>query len=314
MVVLFVILTVGGGMVLANQIVGPNDSWAEYNPELVTSLNLSMYVLSSNGNASQSILLTSISPADDGTTFVSTILTPGFSSFINILTNGADNNMVVSMKSPSGNSQFGALSSESLWFGHGIDSSYWAGIGAITNVGLKVNDASHFMGTNYLVKIFEIILFGGFFLHVFLGIVLQVKNWMARPVRYKVNSKSTTPFLSKYMIYTGVIVLIFIGIHLMNFFFIKIGWVESPVDMLEGGEPDFYTAAEWLFTQPLYSIVYILLIIVLGFHLNHAFQAAFQTLGLEHKKYTPAIKIAGTLYSIFIPFGFILIPIYFLFI
>ena len=176
------------------------------------------------------------------------------------------------------------------------------------------NDASHFMGTNYLVKIFEIILFGGFFLHVFLGIVLQVKNWMARPVRYKVNSKSTTPFLSKYMIYTGVIVLIFIGIHLMNFFFIKIGWVESPVDMLEGGEPDFYTAAEWLFTQPLYSIVYILFIIVLGFHLNHAFQAAFQTLGLEHKKYTPAIKIAGTLYSIFIPFGFILIPIYFLFI
>jgi succinate dehydrogenase / fumarate reductase, cytochrome b subunit len=174
-------------------------------------------------------------------------------------------------------------------------------------------DASHFMGTNYVVKIFEIILFGGFFLHVFIGIVLQIKNWMSRPVRYRVTNKTTTPFLSKYMIYTGAIVLIFLIIHLMNFFFVKLGWVESPVDLLEGGEPDFYATAEWFFSQPVYSIVYILLIIVLGFHLNHAFQAAFQTLGLEHKKYTPAIKIAGNLYSIFIPLGFILIPIYFLY-
>ena len=175
-------------------------------------------------------------------------------------------------------------------------------------------DASHFMGTNYVVKIFEIVLFGGFILHIFLGIVLQVKNWMSRPVRYKVGNKSTTPFLSKYMIYTGAIVLIFLAIHLMNFFFIKFGWVESPVEMLEGGEPDFYATAEWLFIQPVYSIIYILLIIVLGLHLYHAFQAAFQTLGLEHKKYNPVIKMAGTLFSIFIPFGFILIPIYFLFI
>ena len=175
-------------------------------------------------------------------------------------------------------------------------------------------DASHFMGTNYVVKIFEVVLFGGFILHIMFGIILQVRNWMSRPVRYKVTNKTTTPFLSKYMIYTGAIVLIFLVIHLINFFFIKIGWVESPVDMLEGGEPDFYSAAEWLFTQPVYSVVYISLIIVLGFHLNHAFQAAFQTLGLEHKKYTPAIRIAGTLYSIFIPFGFILIPLYFLFI
>jgi succinate dehydrogenase / fumarate reductase, cytochrome b subunit len=175
-------------------------------------------------------------------------------------------------------------------------------------------DAAHFMGTNYVVKAFEVVLFGGFILHIILGVILQIRNWLSRPVRYKVLNRTTTPFLSKYMIYTGIVVFIFLIIHLMNFFFVKFGWVQSPVDMLENGEPDFYSTAEYLFSQPLYSIMYIVLIIILGFHLYHAFQSAFQTLGLDHKKYTPAIRTFGILYSIFIPLGFILIPIYFLFI
>jgi len=138
--VLFAMFLATSSICSANQIVGPDLNWAVLQSESVSSLNLSVYMLDSSGNPSQNILLTSVSPADDGTTFVSTILTPGFASFINILTNGADNNMVVSMKSPSGNSQFGTLTSESLWFGHSIDSSYWAGFNAVTNIGLKIND------------------------------------------------------------------------------------------------------------------------------------------------------------------------------
>ncbi len=176
------------------------------------------------------------------------------------------------------------------------------------------SDAAHFMGTNYVVKVFELVLFSGFILHILLGILLQLKNWSSRPVRYAVSNKTTTPLLSKYMIYTGAIVFIFLAIHMMNFFFIKLGWVKSPVALAEGGEPDFYATAIWLFAQPLYSIMYIVLIAVLGFHLNHAFQAAFQTLGLQNKKYTPAITCAGRFYAIVVPLGFIIIPIYFLFI
>jgi succinate dehydrogenase / fumarate reductase, cytochrome b subunit len=175
-------------------------------------------------------------------------------------------------------------------------------------------DAAHFMGTNYVVKVFEIVLFGGFLLHILLGIILQVRNWISRPVRYAVNNRSTTPFLSKYMIYTGAIVFIFLAIHMVNFYFIKIGLVGENAPRLEGGEPDFYVIAQQLFALPGYSVLYILLFIVLGFHLNHAFQAAFQTLGLQNKKYTPAITLAGRFYAIIVPFGFIIIPIYFLFI
>ena len=172
------------------------------------------------------------------------------------------------------------------------------------------NDAATFMGTNYVVKVFEVILFACFIFHILLGIILQVQNWMSRPVRYAVNNKSTTPFLSKYMIWTGGIVFIFLVIHLMNFYAIKLGWVSGP--MLSKNEPDFYQRAIDLFSQPSYSLVYILLFIVLGVHLNHAFQAAFQSLGLNFTKYTKCIEWFGLIYSIVIPSGFIIIPIYFL--
>ena len=172
------------------------------------------------------------------------------------------------------------------------------------------NDAAHFMGTNYVVKVFEIVLFAGFIFHVLLGILLQVQNWMSRPVRYAVGNRSETPFLSKYMIWTGGIVFIFLVIHLINFYAIKLGWVDGP--RLADGEPDFFRRAVELFSLPAYSLFYIVLIIVLGFHLNHAFQAAFQSLGLNFTKYTKCIEWFGVIFSIVIPLGFIIIPIYFL--
>jgi len=173
--------------------------------------------------------------------------------------------------------------------------------------------AAHFMGTNYIVKVFEIVLFGGFIFHILLGIILQVQNWMARPVRYHVGNKTKTPFLSKYMIYTGGIIFIFLLIHFVNFYFIKIGLVSNPNVSAEG-EPDFYTITGQLFMNPWYCVFYILMFVVLGFHLNQAFQAAWQTLGANHPRYNDCIRRFGTFYAIVVPLGFIIIPIYYLFI
>jgi len=173
------------------------------------------------------------------------------------------------------------------------------------------NDAAHFMGTNYVVKVFEVILLAGFILHIFLGIILQVHNWLSRPVRYRVTNRTHTPFLSKYMIYTGAIILIFLIIHFFNFYFIKLGWV-SNANLSPEGEPNFYIIARQLFAIPAYSVLYIVLFVVLGFHLYHAFQSAFQSLGLNNKTYTPAIELVGVIYSVLIPLGFIFIPVYFL--
>ena len=97
-----------------------------------------------------------------------------------------------------------------------------------------------------------------------------------------------------------------------NFYFRKMGWVTNDITMGDG-EPDFYKVTIALFSNNAYSILYIVLIAVLGFHLNHAFQAAFQSLGLNHPKYTPCIKSFSTVYSIIIAVGFCIIPIFFMF-
>ena len=170
--------------------------------------------------------------------------------------------------------------------------------------------ASHFMSTNYIIKIFEIVLFGGFIIHIFYGIILTLQNWASRPVGYYVSNKTNTSFFSKYMIWTGLIVFTFLAIHFMNFYFVKLGLV--PVPNGAADKHDFYHMAINLFQSPVYSIIYIILIATLGFHLNHAIQSAVQTLGLNHDKYMPCIKICSTIYAIIVAVGFIIIPVYFL--
>jgi len=169
-----------------------------------------------------------------------------------------------------------------------------------------------FMTTNILIKIIEVFLFGGFILHIIYGIYVQVQNWLARPVKYVKKNHSQTSFFSKYMIHTGAIIIVFLIIHFMNFYFVKLGWVDIP----EGaeGRHDFYNMVINLFKNPFYSWLYIIFMLFLSFHLNHAFQSAFQTLGLNHKKYTPIINFIGIAYSIIIPLGFIIIPLYILYV
>jgi succinate dehydrogenase / fumarate reductase, cytochrome b subunit len=168
-----------------------------------------------------------------------------------------------------------------------------------------------FMTTNILIKIMEIALFGGIILHILYGFVLQIQNWLARPVRYVKVNHSQTSFFSKYMIHTGVIILVFMAIHFINFYFVKLGWVAVP----EGaeGKHDFYNMVLNLFRNPFYSWIYVGFMAVLSFHLNHAFQSAFQTLGWEHKRYTPIVNFIGTAYSIIVPAGFAIIPLYVLY-
>lgn len=170
--------------------------------------------------------------------------------------------------------------------------------------------AVEFMTTNPLIKIMEIFLFGGFAIHILIGVTIQIQNWMARPIRYKVEGFSHLSFFSKYMIHTGAIIFIFLCVHFTNFYFVKLGWVNPPVGV---GREDFYQMATLLFADKFYAILYVVLMIFLGFHLHHAFQSAFQTLGLNHTKYTPFIKAVSTIYSIVVPLGFASIPLFFIF-
>jgi succinate dehydrogenase / fumarate reductase, cytochrome b subunit len=176
--------------------------------------------------------------------------------------------------------------------------------------GVTFHKAVTFMTTNPLIKVMEVFLFGGLFLHMLIGAYLWLKNRMARPTRYYKMNSSKTSFLSKYMLYTGILVAVFLAIHFMNFYFVKLGWVDVPAGISDSH--DFYNMAIALFSNSTYSLIYIVLMVVLAFHLYHAFQSAFQTFGWNHTRYTPIIKTLAVIYSVVVPAGFAVIPVYFM--
>lgn len=164
------------------------------------------------------------------------------------------------------------------------------------------NKAAHFMATFPIVKIIEILLIAAILIHVFYGILLQIQNWLARPVGYVSGNKSETSFFSKFMIWTGASVMTFLILHFFNFYFIRLGFVE-------GNPEDFYSVAHRLFKIPAYNFIYLFCFSLLGLHLFHAFSSAFQTLGLNHRIWTPVVKVFALIYSIAIPIGFAIISI-----
>jgi len=172
------------------------------------------------------------------------------------------------------------------------------------------NVAAHFMASNPLIKVMEMTLFAGFILHILVGLILQIQNWMARPKRYKIEGYSHTSFFSKFMIHTGIVILIFLVLHLLDFYF-KLKFGEVPNVIINGHDyPDMGLLVVEKFSNTGFMVFYVIALIILGFHLHHAFQSAFQSLGLDHTTYTPVIKAVGLLYSIVVALGFIIIPLY----
>jgi succinate dehydrogenase / fumarate reductase cytochrome b subunit len=164
------------------------------------------------------------------------------------------------------------------------------------------NKAAHFMATFPLVKIMEVVLIGAILIHISWGILLQIQNWLARPIGYVSGNKSETSFFSRFMIWTGASVLTFLTLHFFNFYFIKIG-------LVAGDPEDFYSVAHNLFKIPAYNYIYLVCFTLLGFHLYHAFASAFQTLGLNHRIWTPVVKVVALVYAIVLPAGFAFISI-----
>ncbi len=155
-----------------------------------------------------------------------------------------------------------------------------------------------------IVRVIEVILTAIFVYHIFYGFMLWLENKKARPQQYKISGRSkNTDIFSRTTIQTGSIIFIFLIIHLQTFWY---------PNNFSGGEVNLYNIVTGWFANWIYSVFYVIAMILLGFHLNHGFQSAFQTFGWNHKKYFPLIQKLGTIYAIIMAVGFASIPIYFL--
>jgi succinate dehydrogenase / fumarate reductase cytochrome b subunit len=180
--------------------------------------------------------------------------------------------------------------------------------------GNAFNIYSHFMGTNPVIRTMEFVLLAGFVFHIWDAIALTRRNKAARPVGYAHNRPSeNSNWSSRNMGLLGTVILVFLIIHLYNFFIPTKTGELGPV-MIEGMEyENLYVKVVEAFQNPLYVGLYVISMIALAFHLIHGFQSAFQTLGINHKKYTPAIKTIGYGFSVLVCLGFAAMPLYFFF-
>ena len=136
-------------------------------------------------------------------------------------------------------------------------------------------------------------------IHILTAIYLYFENLAARPVKYvmKQNAGGRT-LASSIMPYTGAYILFFVIVHLINFRFI------------DQGSQTMFDVVSQAFANPFYALFYTLSVVVTAFHVSHGFWSAFQTLGLFHPKYTPAINRLGLVFALVVGIGFGLIPIY----
>ncbi len=178
--------------------------------------------------------------------------------------------------------------------------------------GETFNKGAEFMGTNWIIRTMEIVLFLGLILHMVQALVLTMENRKARPVAYaSVNGAANSSWYSRSMGLLGTLILMFLIIHLKHF------WVESrftdhiahnEYEKLPGQETLFREMME-VFENPIVVLVYVLAMVSLAYHLMHGFQSAFQTLGLNHRKYTPQIKKCGIIFSVVISVLFASMPV-----
>ncbi len=174
--------------------------------------------------------------------------------------------------------------------------------------GLLFNEGAEFMATNPIIKVMEYVLFAGLILHMVQSLILTMQNAKARPVKYAVNNgKANSKWYSRSMGILGSLLLMFLIIHLAHF------WVKSRFTGLPGvdsnGNENLYAVMQEVFRIWWVVVIYVLGVLALCYHLLHGFQSAFQTLGLNHPKYTPVIKAVGFWFSIIICLLFAAMPI-----
>jgi succinate dehydrogenase / fumarate reductase cytochrome b subunit len=165
-----------------------------------------------------------------------------------------------------------------------------------------------FLIHNPVVLAIEIFLFASIVGHALLGATLWLTNKMKRPIKYELfRLKDNATLSSRTMIWSGSTIFCFLVIHLRSFF------IPLYPSRFGGPEISSYELIVQVFANPWYVVFYLAAFFLLGYHLRHGFQSAFQTLGLRNKTYTPFLDFLAFFVWFGIPALYAWIPIYFFF-
>lgn len=178
----------------------------------------------------------------------------------------------------------------------------------VNDGGLTFNRAAYFMLHNYFIRFLEIGLFAVFVLHIIQGLLLWKQNKAARKIDYeKKKFPKEIKWYSRYMGWLGTFVLLFLVMHLYQF------WATTKDELyFHGPVINLYEQMKEIFTNPVWFVLYMIGLASLLFHLLQGFQSAFQTFGINHRRWVYIIKGIGVIYSVVICLLFASMPIAFM--
>lgn len=170
--------------------------------------------------------------------------------------------------------------------------------------------ANFLLSMGPLFYLVEVVLLAFFVFHITMGISIWLRTRRARKSSYGKYETKGGPSLqglsSRSMVVTGIILLVFLVIHLASF---KFGpYYETTV----GGETirDLRTLLEENFAKPTYAFGYTAVMLILALHLRHGIWSALQSLGAMKPRLTPIIYTIGTIIGLLIAIGFFVLPLY----
>ena len=171
------------------------------------------------------------------------------------------------------------------------------------------NEISHFMGNNPLVQfVLQPILIFGVVFHFTMGFVLEIQNRKSRAIQYlEFKGSANASWVSRNMIWSGAVVLSFLGLHFYDFWFPEMNY--KYIEVLPLDPERYYEEMTHKFHDFIRVGLYIVSFVFLALHLNHGFASSFQSVGVNNK-YSSSIKKFAIAFSVIIPVGFIFIALF----
>jgi succinate dehydrogenase / fumarate reductase cytochrome b subunit len=160
----------------------------------------------------------------------------------------------------------------------------------------------------------EIGLYIAILVHIVAAIQVTIRNKGARPIGYETYQSKRGPSKNTYtarnMFWTGLVLLVFIVIHMKQFRFgpnIEDGYTATVNGVMVH---DIYRVIVELFQDIKWVIFYCASMFFLGFHFRHGFWSAFQSLGALNPRWSKPIYALGLILALLITAGFFFMPIY----
>ena len=161
--------------------------------------------------------------------------------------------------------------------------------------------AEHLHALGKLLVVAEVGLVVALIIHVTLAVILFFENRKARPVKYAVDKSGGggRTLSSQTMPYTGLLILLFVGVHLANI----------SHHIVDQTHRTIFQVASEVFANKGYLVFYLFSMVVVGLHVRHGLWSAFQTIGANHPKYMPFIEWLSIVFAVIVAVGFGSLPL-----